>query len=330
MKNKLLVITSPHLKDPTTTSSIMLSVVVALIPTAIAATLLFGLRALMLICVCVASCIIFEYLYNLATKQPSTISDCSAVVTGMLLAFNLPSTLPFWMAMVGCFVAIVIVKMLFGGIGRNFANPAITARVVLLVSFASAMGDPSAFVNPVFADGKISYIAGATPLAAINTTQMGGLSDIGNMAMGSVDGVPNVFEMLFGLKGGSLGETCAITLLIGGIYLIYKKVISPIIPLTYIGTVFVMSWVLGVNPISQVLAGGLILGAFFMATDYSTSPVTKKGKVIFAIGCGLLTIVIRLYGQYVEGVSFAILLMNILTPLIDRWTKTKPFGGLAK
>ncbi len=330
MKNKLLVVTSPHLKDPVTTSNIMLTVVVALIPTAIAATLLFGLRALMLICVCVASCIIFEYLYNVVTKQPNTISDCSAIVTGMLLAFNLPSTFPFWMAMVGCFVAIVVVKMLFGGIGRNFANPAITARVVLLVSFSAAMGDASAFVTPTFADGKISHIAGATPLGAINTTQVGSLSEIGNMALGSVDGVPNVFELLFGLRGGSLGETCIVTLLIGGIYLIYKKVISPIIPLTYIGTVFVMSWILGVNPISQILAGGLVLGAFFMATDYSTSPVTKKGKVIFAIGCGLLTIVIRLYGQYVEGVSFAILLMNILTPLIDRWTKTKPFGGLAK
>ena len=264
------------------------------------------------------------------TKQPNTISDCSAIVTGMLLAFNLPSTFPFWMAMVGCFVAIVVVKMLFGGIGRNFANPAITARVVLLVSFSAAMGDASAFVTPTFADGRISHIAGATPLGAINTTQVGSLSEIGNMALGSVDGVPNVFELLFGLRGGSLGETCIVTLLIGGIYLIYKKVISPIIPLTYIGTVFVMSWILGVNPISQILAGGLVLGAFFMATDYSTSPVTKKGKVIFAIGCGLLTIVIRLYGQYVEGVSFAILLMNILTPLIDRWTKTKPFGGLAK
>ena len=330
MKNKLLVVTSPHLKDPVTTSNIMLTVVVALVPTAIAATLLFGLRALMLICVCVASCIIFEYLYNVVTRQPNTISDCSAVVTGMLLAFNLPSTFPFWMAMVGCFVAIVVMKMLFGGIGKNFANPAIGARVVLLVSFASAMGDASAFVTLVFSDGAISHMAGATPLAAINTTQVSGLGEIGNMALGSVEGVPNVFELLFGLRGGCLGETCIITLLIGGCYLIYKKVISPIIPLTYIGTVFVLSWILGVNPVSQVLAGGLVLGAFFMATDYSTSPVTKKGKAIFAVGCGLLTVVIRLYGQYVEGVSFAILLMNILTPLIDRWTKTKPFGGLAK
>ena len=330
MKNKLLVVTSPHLKDPVTTSNIMLTVVVALIPTAIAATLLFGLRALMLMCVCVASCIIFEYLYNVVTRQPNTIGDCSAVVTGLLLAFNLPSTFPFWMAMVGCFVAIVVIKMLFVGVGVAFTTPAIAARVVLLVSFSSAMGGASAFVVPTLADVMITHMAGASPLAAINTTQVGSLSEIGNMALGSVEGVPNVFELLFGLRGGSLGETCVITLLIGGLYLIYKKVISPIIPLTYIGTVFVMSWLLGVNPISQILAGGLVLGAFFMATDYTTSPVTKKGKFIFAIGCGLLTIIIRLYGQYVEGVSFAILLMNVVTPLIDRWTKTKPFGGLAK
>ena len=328
MKSKLLVVSSPHLKDPMTTSKIMMSVVIAMIPTAIAATLLYGLRALLLICVCVASSIIFEYLYNLVTGQPNTVSDCSCAVTGMLLAFNLPSTFPFWMAMVGSFVAIVIVKMLFGGIGKNFANPAITARVVLLVSFGAAMGDTSAFVTPVLADGKISHIAGATPLALINSTAVESASGWGEMIFGGIEGVPNVFELMFGLRGGCLGETCVITLLVGGLYLIWKKVISPIIPVAYIGTVFVMAWLLDVNPVMQILSGGLILGAFFMATDYSTSPVTNKGKLIFGIGCGLITIVIRLFGQYVEGVSFAILLMNILTPLIDKWTRTKPFGGV--
>ena len=330
MKSKLLVVSSPHLKDPMTTSKLMLSVVIAMIPTAIAATVLYGLRAFMLICVCVASCIIFEYLYNVLTGQPNTVSDCSCAVTGMLLAFNLPSTFPFWMAMVGCFVAIVIVKMLFGGIGKNFANPAITARVVLLVSFGAAMGDTSAFVTPYLAEGKIAHMAGATPLGAINTTAVSGVSGWGEMISGGVEGVPSAMELLFGLRGGSLGETCIITLLIGGVYLIWKKVISPIIPVAYIGTVFVMAWLLDVNPVMQILSGGLVLGAFYMATDYSTSPVTNKGKWILGIGCGLITIVIRLFGQYVEGVSFAILLMNILTPLIDKWTRTKPFGGVKK
>lgn len=329
MKDKLLVTTSPHIKEPSSTRTIMQDVVIALLPTAIAAGILFGARVWWLILVCIASCVIFEYLFCVFTKQPMTIRDGSAIVTGVLLAFNLPSTLPFWMAMVGCFVAIVIVKMLFGGIGKNFANPAISARVVMLVSFASAMGGAGAFVKPVW-DGGISRIAGATPLAAINTTKMGGWGGFTDMLAGKTAEVPSVYELLLGLHGGSLGETCAVTLIIGGLYLIFKKVISPVIPLTYIGTVFVLSLCFGVNPVHQVLSGGLILGAFFMATDYATSPVTKKGRFVYAVALGLITIVIRLFGQYVEGVSFAILLMNIVAPLIDRWTKTKPFGGVFK
>ncbi|MCI5801860.1 MAG: RnfABCDGE type electron transport complex subunit D [Oscillospiraceae bacterium] len=326
MSKNLWIAPAPHVKDKASTGSIMLCVTAALLPTLFASTYIFGFRALLLTLVCVASCVIFEYLYRVLTKQSNTILDFSAVVTGLLLAYNLPSTFPIWMAMIGCFVAIVVVKQLFGGIGQNFANPAIAARVVLLVSFSKDMAN---FVIPTFKDGVITRVVGATPLASINA-QMPTLADHSELMFGGVEGVPDIFMMLFGIRGGSLGETCAITLLIGGIYLICKKIISPIIPLTYIGTVFVLSWLLGVNPVQQVLAGGLILGAFFMATDYTTSPVTKKGKYIYAVGCGLLTVLIRLFGNYVEGVSFAILLMNIVTPLIDRYTKTRPFGGIAK
>ena len=303
---KLIVTSSPHVKSSTTTSTIMRDVIIALIPALIASNIIFGLRAGLVTAVCVASCVGFEYLSRRIMNKKNTISDLSAVVTGIILAFNLPSTMPLWMCVIGSFVAIVIVKQLFGGIGQNFANPAITARIVLLVSFGTQMTNWAAPKIAAVADA----VSGSTPMAQIAAGE-----------------TPNLLNMFLGTTGGSLGETSALALLIGGIYLVYRKVINPIIPVAFIGTVFVFTAVLGVNPLAQILGGGLFLGAIFMATDYSTSPVTNMGKLIFGIGCGLITVLIRVFGSYPEGVSFAILLMNILVPYIDKATKLKALGG---
>lgn len=303
---KLIVTSSPHVKSSTTTSTIMRDVIIALIPALIASNIIFGLRAGLVTAVCVASCVGFEYLSRRIMNKKNTISDLSAVVTGIILAFNLPSTMPLWMCVIGSFVAIVIVKQLFGGIGQNFANPAITARIVLLVSFGTQMTNWAAPKIAAVADA----VSGATPMAQI-----------------AVGETPNLLNMFLGTTGGSLGETSALALLIGGIYLVYRKVINPIIPVAFIGTVFVFTAVLGVNPLAQILGGGLFLGAIFMATDYSTSPVTNMGKLIFGIGCGFITVLIRVFGSYPEGVSFAILLMNILVPYIDKATRLKALGG---
>lgn len=303
---KLIVTSSPHVKSSTTTSTIMRDVIIALIPALIASNIIFGLRAGLVTAVCVASCVGFEYLSRRIMNKKNTISDLSAVVTGIILAFNLPSTMPLWMCVIGSFVAIVIVKQLFGGIGQNFANPAITARIVLLVSFGTQMTNWAAPKIAAVADA----VSGATPMAQIAAGE-----------------TPNILNMFLGTTGGSLGETSALALLLGGIYLVYRKVINPIIPAAFIGTVFVFTAVLGVNPLAQILGGGLFLGAIFMATDYSTSPVTNMGKLIFGIGCGLITVLIRVFGSYPEGVSFAILLMNILVPYIDKATKLKALGG---
>ena len=234
-------------------------------------------------------------------------------MTGILLAFNLPSTFPVWMAVVGSVAAIMVVKGLFGGIGQNFANPAITGRVILLISFAGPM---TSFLVPQKIIGGYELVSGATPLA-LN-------------AAGEVVSIPSYLDMFLGLRGGSLGETCILALLVGGIFLIVRGVISPIIPVSYLATVAVFALLVGEDPIFHLLAGGVVLGAFFMATDYVTSPVTDKGKLIFGIGCGLITMLIRVFGSYPEGTSFAILLMNILTPHIDNLTKSKPFGGVIK
>ena len=303
---KLIVTSSPHVKSSTTTSTIMRDVIIALIPALIASNIIFGLRAGLVTAVCVASCVGFEYLSRRIMNKKNTISDLSAVVTGIILAFNLPSTMPLWMCVIGSFVAIVIVKQLFGGIGQNFANPAITARIVLLVSFGTQMTNWAAPKIAAVADA----VSGATPMAQIAAGE-----------------TPNILNMFLGTTGGSLGETSALALLLGGIYFVYRKVINPIIPVACIGTVFVFTAVLGVNPLAQILGGGLFLGAIFMATDYSTSPVTNMGKLIFGIGCGLITVLIRVFGSYPEGVSFAILLMNILVPYIDKATKLKALGG---
>ena len=310
MSNKLIVSPSPHIRDNATTSTIMRDVLIGLAPAMIAAVVIFGFRALLMTAVCVAACIIFEYGTERILGRENTISDLSAVVTGVILSFNLPVQLPLWMAVVGCFFAIVIVKQLFGGIGNNFANPAIAARIFLLLSFSQ----PMTTWLQVEGGRAVQGVYGATPLALISA--------------GDTANLPSVMEMLLGTRGGCMGETCAIALILGGVYMIWKKVITPTIPLAFIGGVFVLSLLFGVNPVYELLGGGLMLGALFMATDYTTSPITEKGKIIFGLGCALITMVIRVFGSYPEGVSYSILLMNIITPHINRMVRNKAFGGV--
>ncbi len=300
---KLTVSAAPHITGKDTTASIMRDVCIATVPAMIAATIFFGVQSLVLIAVTVAACVGFEFLYEKALKQPITIGDFSAVVTGILLAFNFPSTLPLWTAVIGAFFAIVIVKQLFGGIGYNFANPAIVARIVLGLSYTSLM------TTWVFPDASAS----ATPLAMYRAGE-----------------AVNYMDMFIGKTGGVLGETSAVALLIGFVYLVAKKVITPVIPITYVATVAVMSVLLGVDPVVYVLGGGLLLGAIFMATDYTTSPYTMKGQLIYGIGLGVITVIIRKYGSMTEGVSYAILLMNLVVPYINKATRQKPLGAPAK
>ena len=311
---KLLVSAGPHIRSNASTTSIMGDVLIALLPAVVASVLVFGTRALLLEVVCVASSVLFEYLFRWLLKRSNTISDLSAAVTGLLLAFNLPAGFPIWMAILGCFVAIVIVKQLFGGIGCNFANPAITGRIFLLIAFAGQMTTwPTA--NSYISG--IDAVSGATPLALIKE--------------GSIEALPAVKNLLFGIRGGCLGETCAIALLIGFVYLVLRRVITPTIPVVYVATIALMSLILGYDPIYMILTGGVLLGGIFMLTDYATSPATELGKVVFAVGAGIITMLIRnSSGGYPEGVSFAILLMNILCPYIAKLGHKKPFGGVAK
>ena len=303
--SKLIIEPSPHIKSGVTTQKIMLSVIIALLPALFASVWIFGLRALIMTVICCTSCVIFEWACRKIMKRNNTISDLSAVVTGMLLAFNLPVTLPFYMAIIGCFVAIVIVKQFFGGIGQNFANPAIVGRIVLMLSFTASM---STWCNPFYYLNGADVVTGATPLVSKDADYL---------------------SLLLGTTGGCIGETCAIALIAGGIYLIAARIITPHAPVAFIGTVFLLTLIAGDDPIYAVLSGGLIIGAFFMATDYATTPLTGKGKIIFGIGCGLITFAIRKFGNYPEGVSFSILLMNLLVPYIDRLCETKPVGAKA-
>ena len=311
---KLLVSAGPHIRSNASTTSIMGDVLIALLPAVVASVLVFGTRALLLEAVCVASSVLFEYLFRRLLKRSNTISDLSAAVTGLLLALTLPAGFPIWMAILGCFVAIVIVKQLFGGIGCNFANPAITGRIFLLIAFAGQMTTwPTA--NSYISG--IDAVSGATPLALIKE--------------GSIEALPAVKNLLFGIRGGCLGETCAIALLIGFVYLVIRRVITPTIPVVYVATIALMSLILGYDPIYMILTGGVLLGGIFMLTDYATSPATELGKVVFAVGAGIITMLIRnSSGGYPEGVSFAILLMNILCPYIAKLGHKKPFGGVAK
>ena len=306
--NKLIVSVSPHLRDRTTTSSIMRDVLIALCPALLASAILFGWRALLVAAVCIAVAVLAEYLFEKAVHRENTIGDLSAAVTGLLLALNLPVGIPLWQAAFGSIVAIVVVKQLFGGIGKNFANPAITARIVLLISFAGPM---TTWTFP-----KADVVATATPLALISA--------------GQFDQLPSLTSMFLGNIGGCIGETSSLALLIGFAYLLYRKVITWHIPVFFVGTVAILTALVGYDPLYQVLSGGLLLGAIFMATDYSTSPLTVKGQIIYAIGCGFITFMIRVFGNYPEGVSFSILLMNIIAPHITNLTLNKPLGGASK
>lgn len=307
MENKLHISVSPHIHSKNSTQRIMLDVLISLLPATIAGVVIFGLNALLVIAVCVAVCVLGEFVFNKITKKPLTISDLSAAVTGLLLALNLPANVPLWQAGVGSLFAIIIVKCIFGGIGRNVVNPAITGRVFMLVAFASMT--KAAF--------PLDSTAGATPLAEIAN---------GNEVV--------LTDLLLGNIGGSIGETCKVALLIGGVYLLVRRVITWHIPVAFIGTTFIFT--LAVHEfdfmlaLSLILSGGLLLGAFFMATDYVTSPTTPLGKIIFGVGAGLITVLIREWGIYPEGVSFAILIMNILNPYIDMLTARKLFGGAKK
>ncbi len=323
MNNLLNVTPSPHIRGSDNTQQLMGTVIVALIPTLVASVFIFGLPALLISLTCVVSSVAFEYLFNYLVSKKQTVDDLSAVVTGLLLAFNLPPEISLFTAAFGSFIAIVIVKCIFGGIGQNFANPAITARVVLLLSFTGPM---TTWLIPEMNGMSIELVAGATPLALITSST--GIESANSLAtmMNGAGGLPSVFDMLNGIRGGCIGEGYSVGLIVGGIYLWYKKVITPVVPLTFIGTVVVLSLLLGNTPVYQILGGGLLIGAIFMATDYTTSPTTTLGKVIFGVGCGIITVIIRFYGSYPEGVSFAILMMNVVNPLINRYCITKPFG----
>lgn len=301
--NNYLIEPAPHIKSKITTQKIMLHVIISLMPAVIASTVIYGLRALLVVVICSSVCVVSELLFEKITKRPRTINDLSAVVTGILLAFNLPPTIPLYMAIIGSVIAIVFVKNFFGGIGQNFANPAITARIILMLSFTSYM---TTWVKPFYYTMSADAVSTATPLVAEET--------------------PGLFEMFFA-RAGCIGECCTAALLLGGLYLIVMRIINPVTPIAYIGTVALLTFAFGGDVTVQVLSGGLILGAFFMATDYATTPITTFGKVIFAIGCGLLTFLIRNFGTMPEGVSYSILIMNIITPFIDKLTVTHPFGA---
>lgn len=323
MDNRLSISSSPHIRSDVSTQKLMLDVLIALAPASLMGIYYFGIKALLLIAVCIASSVLFEYLARtVILKRSKTISDLSAAVTGLLLALNLPANLPVWIAIVGSFFAIVVIKELFGGLGQNFINPALGARAILLIAYGPRMSLASNWPAPsALFGGQVDAMTSATPLGILK--EGGGA-------------LPNPLDMFLGNIGGSLGETSAIALIIGGLYLLIRKVISWEIPVIYIGTVGLLAWIMGPkgiftgDPLFHVLAGGLIIGALFMATDYTTSPISRKGAVIFAAGCGILTILFRFYTNMPEGVCFAILLMNVATPMIDRYTAPKRFGGGAR
>lgn len=312
MENRLIVSSSPHIRADESVSKIMRDVVIALMPATLAGVYYFRMGAVKVILAAVIAAVVTEALFQKVRKQPVTINDWSAVVTGLLLAFNIPATAPWWLPVIGSIFAIGIVKQIFGGLGHNFMNPALAARAMLLASWPVPMTN---WVTP-----GADAVSTATPLALIGGTEAAGQP------------LPSMMDLMMGNVGGCIGETSAILLILGGIYLVYRGVITPKVPAIYIGTVAVLTFILGGFDIQfmtyQVFAGGLMLGAIYMATDYASSPVTPKGQTIFALGCGILTSIIRIYGGYPEGVSYSILLMNVAAPLIDKYTSPKIFGGV--
>lgn len=326
MENKLIVSSSPHVRTNKYTSYIMKQVVIALLPATLAALFFFRLSALNVIFFWVTGSVGAEFLCQKISKQESTIGDFSAVVTGLLLAFNVPASLPWWMCLLGAAFAIIVVKMVFGGIGNNFVNPALAARAFLLASFPVAMTLWTRTGVNWVSSGNIDAYTTATPLSFLKA----GSNGVSSLADSGI----SISNMLIGNIGGCIGETSAVLIILGGLYLMYKGIINYVIPTFYICTVAILMFILGgfnfTFVIYELLAGGLMLGAFFMLTDYTTSPMTKKGQIIYAVLAGLITTVIRLYGGYPEGVSYSILLVNIMTPLIDKYTKTKVFGEVSK
>ena len=306
MNNALHLSASPHIHSGKSTTSIMRDVLIALLPATVAGAVIFGLRALLVAAVCVLSCVLSEAIFQKINNKYQTVGDLSAAVTGLLLALNLPANIPIWQCVLGSVFAIILVKCLFGGIGCNLVNPAITARVFMLVSF----GSMATQAMPVIVDTA----SGATPLVSLSEGTL-----------------PPLRDLLLGTTGGAIGETCALALLIGFVYLLLRRVITWHVPVSFVGTVFLLSLLMegfdAMAALAWILSGGLLLGAIFMATDYVTSPATSAGKLVFGLGAGILTFLIRYFGVYPEGVSFAILLMNILTPYIEKWTARKIFGG---
>lgn len=309
MGERLTVSMSPHIHSGSSTKRIMQDVIIALIPAAIASVFIFGFRAIAVLVVTISAAILAEMLSRMVMKRdPKSVFDCSAVITGLLLGLSLPVTIPLWMAALGSAIAIVVVKEMFGGLGQNFVNPAMAGRVVLLLSYPAAMS--AAWANPVRTAG-IDAIASATPLAALANGELS----------------QPLSELFFGLHPGSMGETSIFALFLGGIYLVWRRVISPVIPLTFIGTTLIFVLITGGDPIAHLLTGSLVFVAIFMATDYATSPLHRKGRIVFAIGCGLITGLIRQFAALPEGVSFAVIIMNILVPHIERLTTPVIFGS---
>ena len=321
MENRLNVTASPHIQDNSSTRKLMLNVIIALLPCVVASTIIFGARTLLVVGVTVAASVLFEYLYCHLMKKPNPVGDLSAVVTGMILALNMPVTMPLWIAIVGAFIAIVLMKQLFGGIGMNFANPALVARIVLFTGFASRM---TAFVNPPKA-ARTLQIMGVDGASSATPLQV----------EGGVGKYP-LMDLFMGVHGGVMGETCALAILIGLAWLLVTRTITATIPVAYVGSYALFSFLLNVGELGaadagmlvlhEVLAGGLLFGAVFMATDYVTSPFTLKGKIVFGIGLGLITFGIRAFGNMAEGVSYAILLMNLFVPYINDLTRQVPLG----
>ncbi|WP_027702488.1 RnfABCDGE type electron transport complex subunit D [Metaclostridioides mangenotii] len=326
MENKLIVSSSPHIRSNEDTSYIMKQVTIALLPAAVAGIYFFRLSALSAMFFCILGTVGSEFLFQKLLKKESSIGDYSAVVTGLLLAFNVPASLPWWMCLLGGAFAIIVVKMVFGGIGNNFLNPALASRAFLLASFPVAMTAWTAPGATNWIGKNIDAVSAATPLSFLKQ----GADGVSALAQNNI----SLTDMIVGNIGGSLGETSAILIILGGVYLMYKGIINYVIPVAYIVTVFILTFLFSgfdlTFAVYQLFAGGLMLGAFFMLTDYTTSPMTKKAQIIYAVVAGLLTTVIRMYGGYPEGVSYSILLVNVLTPLLDKYVKNRVFGEVAK
>lgn len=308
--NKLIVSSSPHIRTKRETPGVMLDVVIALLPAVAAGTVIFGIRALLVVATCVLSAVVAEFIFNLIVKKEQTIYDMSAVVTGIILALNLRVDAPVWQCVLGSVFAIIVVKCLFGGLGANFANPAATARIFLLICFTGTLG------------------GGATPLISSNPELVSGATPLEVLARGGE--LPNILDMFLGFRGGAIGESCIAALLLGFIYLVARRVIHFETPIIMVATVFALSLIVDGSfsvALYQIMSGGLVFASVFMITDYVSTPITRAGKMIFAFGCGLITFLIRYFGAYPEGVSFSILLMNILSPYIEKWTAPKALGG---